>query len=272
MTGELNRSRERENLELIYKIIIMRWFLLLLIYALLVSCQAKISSDNKKFASISDSLSAYEYKERGKLKSNDGDEQGAINDFSKAIELKRDYDTAYYNRGNGKLKLGDAKGAIKDYTKVISLKSGIEHLAYCARADAKDALGDWRDALVDYSKAIELNPRFIAPYVNRGVLKSEMGDYEGEIADYHLAIKHCEPSANLYNNLGRALYDLERFKESAEAYGEGIRYFPEDYRLYYGRGLARKRTGDKKGACADWMKSSELGCVEANLLLPLCEE
>ena len=99
-----------------------------------------------------------------------------------------------------------------------------------------------------------------------------MGDYEGEIADYHLAIKHCEPSVNLYNNLGRALYDLERFKESAEAYGEGIKYFPEDYRLYYGRGLARKRTGDKKGACEDWMKSSELGCVQANLLLPLCEE
>ncbi|EYA28020.1 tetratricopeptide repeat family protein [Bacteroides fragilis str. 1009-4-F  len=99
-----------------------------------------------------------------------------------------------------------------------------------------------------------------------------MGDYEGEIADYHLAIKHCEPSVNLYNNLGRALYALERFKESAEAYGEGIKYFPEDYRLYYGRGLARKRTGDKKGACEDWMKSSELGCVEANLLLPLCKE
>lgn len=57
-----------------------------------------------------------------------------------------------------------------------------------------------------------------------------------------------------------------------QAYGEGIKYFPEDYRLYYGRGLARKRTGDKNGACEDWIKSSELGCVQANMLLPLCEE
>ncbi|MFK2308580.1 tetratricopeptide repeat protein [Bacteroides fragilis] len=46
-------------------------------------------------------------------------------------------------------------------------------------------LRDNKGALSDYSKAIELNPRFIDPYVNRGVLKSEMGDYEGEIADYH---------------------------------------------------------------------------------------
>ncbi len=53
-----------------------------------------------------------------------------------------------------------------------------------------------------------------------------MGDYEGEIADYRLAIKYCKPDADIYNNLGRALYDLERFKESAEAYGEGIKYFP----------------------------------------------
>lgn len=33
-----------------------------------------------------------------------------------------------------------------------------------------------------------------------------------------------------------------------------------------------KRTGDKNGACEDWIKSSELGCVQANMLLPLCEE
>ena len=103
-------------------------------------------------------------------------------------------------------------------------------------------------------------------------MKYEIGDIEGELSDYRLAIKICKPNADLYNNLGRALYDLERFKESAEAYGEGIKHFPKDYRLYYGRGLARKRIGDKKGACEDWMKSSELGCVQANILLPLCDE
>jgi hypothetical protein len=37
----------------------------------------------------------------------------------------------------------------------------------------------------------------------------------------------------------------------------------------YGRGLVRKRIGDKRGACEDWIKSSELGCVQANVLLPL---
>ena len=120
-------------------------------------------------------------------------------------------------------------------------------------------------------KTLSINPKYLKAYFNRGLLKYEMGDYEGEIADYRLAIKYCKPDADIYNNLGRALYDLERFKESAEAYGEGIKYFPEDYRLYYGRGLARKRLGDRKGACEDWVKSSELGCTQANILLPLCD-
>ena len=64
----------------------------------------------------------------------------------------------------------------------------------------------------------------------------------------------------------------EKFKEAAEAYGEGIKAFPNDGKLYYGRGLARKQSGDKNGACEDWHRSSELGCLQANALLPLCDK
>ena len=43
-------------------------------------------------------------------------------------------------------------------------------------------------------------------------------------------------------------------------------------RLYDERGLARKKSGDKNGACEDWHRSSELGCLQANALLPLCDK
>lgn len=196
---------------------------------------SNINESNIQLDSIS--LTKYEYKMRGNLKDDMGDKQGAIEDYTQAIKLDVLYDTAYYNRGL-----------------------------------TKSAIGDQQGELADYNKTLCINPKYLKAYFNRGLLKYEMGDYEGEIADYRLAIKNCTPDVDVYNNLGRALYDLERFKESTEAYGEGISYFPEDYRLYYGRGLARKRTGDKRGACEDWMKSSELGCIQANMLLPLCEE
>ena len=58
--------------------------------------------------------------------------------------------------------------------------------------------------------------------------------------------------------------------------GVMMQYFewnlPNDGKLYYGRGLARNRLGDKNGACEDWHRSSELGCFQANALLPLCGE
>jgi len=46
------------------------------------------------------------------------------------------------------------------------------------------------------------------PILIVGVLKSEMGDNEAAIVDFRLAIKYCEPDVDIYNNLGRALYDL----------------------------------------------------------------
>ena len=219
---------------------------IILIITLCTGCFGKQhSSKHNNVSNINESdiqldslpLTKYEYKMRGNLKDDIGDKLGAIEDYARAIKIDTSYDTAYYNRGL-----------------------------------MKSAIGDREGELADYNKTLSINPKYLKAYFNRGLLKYEMGDYEGEIADYRLAIKYCKPDADIYNNLGRALYDLERFKESAEAYGEGIKYFPEDYRLYYGRGLARKRLGDRKGACEDWVKSSELGCTQANILFPLCDE
>ncbi|MDR2913270.1 MAG: hypothetical protein LBV74_00290, partial [Tannerella sp.] len=49
-------------------------------------------------------------------------------------------------------------------------------------------------------------------------------------------------------------------------------HFPNDCKLYYGRGLSRNQSDDKPGACEDWHKSSALGCIEANVLLAICDE
>lgn len=46
--------------------------------------------------------------------------------------------------------------------------------------------------------------------------------------------------------------------------GDEIKHFPEDYKLYYGRGLARNQSGGKKGTREDWRKSNALGCFEAH--------
>jgi len=49
------------------------------------------------------------------------DYKGAIEDFTRAINLRNDDAEAYNYRGVSKSALGDYKGAIEDYNRAISL-------------------------------------------------------------------------------------------------------------------------------------------------------
>ncbi|MBV8846400.1 MAG: tetratricopeptide repeat protein [Bryobacterales bacterium] len=51
-----------------------------------------------------------------------GDPDGAIADFTRAIELRPDYAEAYYFRGLAKRAKGDKDGAVADFMKAIGLK------------------------------------------------------------------------------------------------------------------------------------------------------
>ena len=66
---------------------------------------------------------------------------------------------AYCNRGSAKNSSGDYAGAIEDYTKAIELDPKFA-VAYCNRGNAKDSSGDYAGAIEDYTKAIELDPKF----------------------------------------------------------------------------------------------------------------
>ena len=56
---------------------------------------------------------AVEYYNNGNAKLHLKDYQGAIKDYTKAIELNPDAEGAYYNRGLAKEKLEDHRGALK---------------------------------------------------------------------------------------------------------------------------------------------------------------
>ena len=116
----------------------------------MLSCQGKISSgtgDNND-VSAPDTVLAYKYKESGKAKSANGDKQGAIEDYTRAIMVNQTYDTAYHNRG-------------------------------VVRAD----IGYYKDAILDYTKAIEINPHFAAAYFSRANAKVDLRDYKGALSD-----------------------------------------------------------------------------------------
>ena len=93
---------------------------------------------------------------------------------------------AYNTLGNEKFRLNDYNGAIKDYTKAIEIAIEIDpkyKYPYYNRGVAKYELKDYNGAIEDYSKAIEIDHKWANAYYNRGIAKGEIGDKAGQQSD-----------------------------------------------------------------------------------------
>ena len=125
---------------------------------------------------------------RGIEKGKEGDLDGAIADFTHAIELNPKDDAPYYNRAQAKRLKKDAAGAVADYTRAIELGS-TNPAAYNNRGNARAEDKDGDGAITDYTRAIELKPDYARAYYNRAVAKKEKGDAIGATADFKTAEK-----------------------------------------------------------------------------------
>ena len=125
---------------------------------------------------------------RGIEKGKEGDLDGAIADFTRAIELNPKDDAPYYNRAQAKRLKKDAAGAIADYTRAIELGS-TNPATYNNRGNARAENNDQDGAIADYTRAIELKPDYARAYYNRAVTKQAKGDATGAKADFNTAKK-----------------------------------------------------------------------------------
>jgi tetratricopeptide (TPR) repeat protein len=78
--------------------------------------------------------------------------------------------------------LGQNQAAIFDYNRAIDINPNLAIL-YLNRGFAKYKLGNKREAISDFDRAISLKSNFTQAYVNRGILKSQSGDKVGAISD-----------------------------------------------------------------------------------------
>lgn len=172
-----------------------------------------------------------------------GNHNGAVTNFTKALDRNDRYADAYLGRGMSKWWLQDYLGAISDYDKAIRLNPKCGGY-YCNRGQAKLSLKMIPEALSDYTKAIELDPQNAQAYYNRGTLKFLcLSNSTDAVMDFTKAI-------DLHN-------------DSHE----------ED--IFYWRGNARLELKDYAGAVADYTKAIQLNpdkarfesTIEANLLL-----
>jgi lipoprotein NlpI len=88
----------------------------------------------------------------------------------------------FFESGATKSSNGDQAGAIADYTRAITRDSKNVN-AYNNRGTEKQNAGDIAGALADFSRAIEINPREPDPYYNRGAIYFLKHDWKKALSD-----------------------------------------------------------------------------------------
>jgi tetratricopeptide (TPR) repeat protein len=151
-----------------------------------------------------------------------GNVNGAIADYTKAIEIAPRFDAALLNRGAIHERRGEYDKAIADFTKTIKVSSGrLRVLAIINRGIIYQKMKDFDRAIEDHTLAITLRGAADA-YYNRGNAYMAKGDYPRAVKDYTRAIKMGPPSASAYQARGGA-YDRQGDPVRAQADYEAAR-------------------------------------------------
>lgn len=117
-----------------------------------------------------------------------------------------------FNSGLAKSEAGDIQGAIADYTEAIRLNPNY------AKAHNKRGiihgrnLRDYPAAKADFDRAIEINPNYGDAYYNRARVREFLEDKDGAIADYHKAAELYEKDGNT-NDYQDAIKHLQMLQE-----------------------------------------------------------
>jgi tetratricopeptide (TPR) repeat protein len=102
-----------------------------------------------------DPKDAWAYGERGRLRLELGDAQGAIDDFTDVLNMEYDTDWAYYNRGLAEASLEDYPAAIRDFTRVLE-NDGNDGWAFYQRGLARIHAGDHDEGCSDLRRGMDL--------------------------------------------------------------------------------------------------------------------
>src|ERR1700730_2084967 len=198
--------------------------------------------------------SAKKYYDHGARQFEKGDLDGAIEDYTRAIEIssrlnptKRDltgswintnrFDSsaeadritvidpftamAYTNRGIVRFRKRDIDGAIADLDQAIRINPGLAG-AYGARGDTGRANGDSKGALNDFDRALLIDHNLAEAYNDRADIRLDAGDIEGALDDLNRSLKLKPRVPATYYQLGYARIEERDFDGAIASFDRAI--------------------------------------------------
>ena len=178
----------------------------------------------------------------------------AILDYHHAIELNSTNSTLYINCAVLEDKRNNLDAGIADYNKAIEVNP-MDDLAYCDRGIARRKKGDWDASVADSSKAIELNPKYAQAYNERGWTEFLQNNYDAAIADATQSIQFSPTNCYAYGTRGWARFGKNDFVGAAEDCKKAIDLSnPNSSEAYSDQGMLDFISGNYEKAITDWEK------------------
>jgi tetratricopeptide (TPR) repeat protein len=222
---------------------------------------------------------------RGKLRANDGDITGGLDDLGKAIAINPKFNRAILSRAYILRSGGDLEGAIKDFEAAHAndpddaeasvelaqaydfrglYKRAVELLDDAAQRNPDDAdilstrcranldLNLLDAARADCDNAIALDPKLTRAYVNRAMLRARATDLAGAREDVAKALSLSPSYAGAFQARGEIDIREGNFEAAIADLGQAIKLAPTFPRAHGTLGFAYMQTGDKAGAVREY--------------------
>jgi tetratricopeptide (TPR) repeat protein len=157
--------------------------------------------------------------------------------------------------------MGDLNGAIADYTTAIQLKPK-EVNSYISRASLRQQIGDYQGELADLTQVLKLDPRdFLTYFCRANVYARTFQAYQEAIQDYSQSIRYAPPGqfqANAYLARGQLHAELRAYDQAMADYTQSIQANPHQKVAYLKRAVLREQFGDRSGAQQDRQTAADL--------------
>jgi len=196
--------------------------------------------------------------EKGLVLVSMGNNEQAIVEFNRYIEVRPNDPIAYEVRGDAYYDTGQFDKAIDNYSTSIKLEPKLAE-AYDKRAIAYAELGDFEKSIKDITKAIELYPENAEYYFNRSITHDKSGNIDKAIDDCTKAIELEKNYAKAFYNRGMAYSEKGEYDKAIFDFDKAISLKPDFMSdVYFNRAIAYQRRGENAKALADYKRVLEL--------------
>lgn len=204
-----------------------------------------------------DPSNAVAWAERAAARSELGQWDQAMKDYSRAIELDPRSFRGYAGRGGLRMMVDRDAEALQDFDRAVELDPK-EPRVRVDRGWARVKTGRFREAIEDLTTSIELEPRFIGSWIDRGVAWMLLDEPAKALPEFDQAARIDPKWPTVFSNRALALAMLGRSDEALQQAEKALalnRHMP--YYAYAARGLARLRKGDRAPALDEFRAFEE---------------